>query len=78
MGNSFVTAIPGAGMVRALSPFSAVGKAFAPVLRSIVDVPVRVIHKEMGVGSIDRRKLWLLALQRKSDCSQLTAPMADG
>jgi hypothetical protein len=39
-------------MVRALSPFSAVGKAFAPVLRSIVDAPVRVIHKEMGWGRL--------------------------
>ena len=45
-------AVPGAGTVRTLSPFSAVGKALATVLRSIVDARMRVIHKEMGSEAV--------------------------
>ena len=77
-GDPILAAVSGAGTARAMSPFSSAGKVFAPLLRSIVDVAVRVIHNEMGAGRVDPMNLWLLAPRRKSDCSQLAARKAGG
>ncbi len=62
----------------AVALFSSLGKAFASLLPSIVDVAVRVIHKEMAAGGVPLRKVWLLAPRRKSDCSQLTSAKTRG